>query len=55
MDEIEALMARLAEFVSSQIDEVDGVTLLDKEMGSMMYIDLRSGKRVLLTLVDSKL
>ncbi len=38
-----------------EIDEVKDVEYLDKEMGYMFYINLSDGRKILLSLIDSKL
>lgn len=52
---MEDLLTKIGELVATEIDEVVDVQYVDKEMGYMFYIDLQDGKRVLLSLIDSKL
>lgn len=52
---MEELLTKIGELVSTEIDEVDSVEYVEKEMGYMFYISLNDGKKVLLSLVDSKL
>ena len=52
---MEELLTKIGELVATEIDEVDNVEYVEKEMGYMFYISLNDGKKVLLSLVDSKL
>lgn len=52
---MEQLLTKIGELVSMEIDEVENVEYLDKEMGYMIYIHLTDGRKVLLSLVDSKM
>ncbi|MCM1305851.1 MAG: hypothetical protein NC037_02805 [Bacteroides sp.] len=52
---MEDLLITIGELVATEIDDVDSVQYVDKEMGYMFYINLKNGKRVLLSLIDSKL
>ena len=52
---MEQLLTKIGELVSMEIDEVKDVEYLDKEMGYMFYINLKNGRRVLLSLVDSQM
>lgn len=52
---MEELLTKIGELVATEIDEVDSVEYVEKEMGYMFYISLNDGKKVLLSLVDSKL
>ncbi len=52
---MEQLLTKIGELVSMEIDEVENVEYLDKEMGYMFYINLTDGRKVLLSLVDSKM
>lgn len=52
---MEQLLTKIGELVSMEIDEVENVEYLDKEMGYMFYIHLTDGRKVLLSLVDSKM
>lgn len=52
---MEELLTKIGELVSMEIDEVKDVEYLDKEMGYMFYINLKDGRKVLLSLVDSQM
>ena len=52
---MEQLLTKIGELVSMEIDEVENVEYLDKEMGYMFYINLEDGRKVLLSLVDSQM
>ena len=53
---MEELLTKIGELISMEIDEVkDVVEYLDKEMGYMFYINLTDGRKILLSLIDSKL
>ncbi len=52
---MEKLLTTIGELVSTEIDDVEGVEYVDKEMGYMFYITLKNGKKILLSLVDSEL
>lgn len=52
---MEQLLTKIGELVSMEIDEVKDVEYLDKEMGYMFYINLKDGRKVLLSLVDSQM
>lgn len=52
---MEQLLTKIGELVSMEIDEVKDVEYLDKEMGYMFYINLKNGRKVLLSLVDSQM
>lgn len=52
---MQTLLEKIGELVSSQIDDVESVEYVDEEMGYMFYITLTGGKKVLLSLIDSNL
>ncbi len=52
---MEQLLTQIGELVATEIDEVKDVEYLDKEMGYMFYINLNDGRKILLSLIDSKL
>lgn len=52
---MEDLLVTIGELVSTEIEEVESVEYVDKAMGYMFYINLSGGKKVLLSLIDSKL
>lgn len=52
---MEQLLTKIGELVSMEIDEVKDVEYLDKEMGYMFYINLKDGRKVLLSLVDGQM
>ena len=52
---MEQLLTKIGELVSMEIDEGENVEYIDKEMGYMFYINLTDGRKVLLSLVDSKM
>lgn len=49
------LLLKIGELVEKEIDDVQKIEYVDDEMGQMFYICLKDGKRVLLSLIDSKL
>ena len=50
---MENLLITIGELVATEIDEVESVKYVDKEMGYMFYINLDGGKKILLSLIDS--
>lgn len=52
---MEELLITIGELVATEIDDVENVRYVDKEMGYMFYICLKNGKKVLLSLIDSEL
>lgn len=52
---MEQLLTKIGELISMEIDDVEDVEYLDKEMGYMFYINLKDGKKVLLSLIDSEM
>ena len=52
---MEELLTKIGELISMEIAEVKDVEYVDKEMGYMFYINLTDGRKILLSLIDSKL
>ena len=52
---MEDLLVTIGELVATEIEEVDSVHYLDKAMGDMFYIYMKDGRKVLLSLIDSKI
>lgn len=52
---MEELLTKIGELIAVEIEEVESVEYLDKEMGYMFYINLVGGKKILLSLMDSNL
>lgn len=52
---MEELLTKIGELIAVEIEEVDSVEYVDKEMGYMFYINMADGRKVLLSLVDSEL
>jgi len=52
---MEQLLTKIGELISMEIDEVKDVEYLDEEMGYMFYINLNDGRKILLSLIDSKM
>lgn len=52
---MEELLTKIGELIAVEIEEVESVEYLDKEMGYMFYINLADGKKILLSLMDSNL
>lgn len=50
---MENLFVSIGEFVATEIDDVKEVIYLDKALGCMFYIDVKDGKRYLLTLTEA--
>ena len=50
---MEQLLTKIGELISMEIDEVKDVEYLDEEMGYMFYINLKDGRKILLSLIDS--
>lgn len=44
------LLIKIGELVATEIDDVEEINYIDKEMGYMFYIFLKNGKKVLLSL-----
>ncbi len=51
---MEELLTTIGELISTEINEVNDIEYVDKEMGYMFYIVLNDGKKVLLSLIESK-
>ena len=49
------LLSAIAQLVTDEIENVEGIEFVDDEMGDMFYIAMKDGKTVLLSLVESKL
>lgn len=52
---MEQLLTKIGELISMEIDEVKDIEYLDEEMGYMFYINLKDGRKILLSLIDSKM
>lgn len=52
---MEQLLVKIGELVATEIDGVEEVKYMDKELGYMFYIILKNGKKIILSLVDSEL
>ena len=52
---MEQLLTKIGELISMEIDEVKDVEYLDEEMGYMFYINLKDGRKILLSLIDSEM
>ncbi len=51
---MEDILVQIGELVATEIENVNDVEYLDKEMGYMFYIKLKDGKKLLLSLIDAK-
>ena len=51
---MEELLTTMGELISTEINKVNDIEYVDKEMGYMFYIVLNDGKKVLLSLIESK-
>ncbi len=51
---MEELLTTIGELISTEINKVNDIEYVDKEMGYMFYIVLNDGKKVLLSLIESK-
>ena len=51
---MEELLTKIGELISTEINKVNDLEYVDKEMGYMFYIVLNDGKKVLLSLIESK-
>lgn len=49
------LLCKIAKLIECEIDDVEKIEFVDERMGDMCYIFMKDGKRVLLSLIDSKL
>ena len=52
---MEELLTKIGELVATEIEEVKDVKYVDKQMGYMFYINLKDGRKILLSLIDSKM
>lgn len=52
---MEKLLAQLKQLVATNIEDVVKVEEVNKEMGYMLYITLKDGQKILLSLIDAKL
>lgn len=52
---MEELLTKIGELISVEINDVEGVDYVDREMGYMMYINMKDGKKILLSLIESGL
>lgn len=50
---MEELLTTIGELISTEINEVNDIEYVDKEMGYMFYIILNDGRKVLLSLIES--
>ncbi len=51
---MEELLTTIGELISTEINKVNDIEYVDKEMGYMFYIVLNDGKKVLVSLIESK-
>ena len=51
---MEELLTTIGELISTEINKVNDIEYVDKEMVYMFYIVLNDGKKVLLSLIESK-
>ena len=51
---MEELLTTIGELISTEINKVNDIEYVDKEMWYMFYIVLNDGKKVLLSLIESK-
>lgn len=54
-ENMKELLSEIAQLVTDEIENVEGIEFVDDEMGDMFYIVMKDGKKVLLSLVESKL
>lgn len=52
---MEELLTKIGELIAVEIDEVESIEYVDRDMGYMFYINLSDGKKLLLSLMDSQL
>lgn len=52
---MEDLLEKIADLVIMEIEEVDDIKYVDKEMGNMFIIFLKNGKHALLSLIETDL
>ncbi len=48
---MEELLTKLGEVISLEMDEVEDITYLEKEMGYSMVLKLKDGKNVVLSII----
>lgn len=51
---MEQLLTKIGELVATEIDDVQEVQYVDKDMGYMFYIILENGEKILLSLIKDK-
>lgn len=51
---MEELLTKIGELIVTEIEEVEEIKYIDKEMGEMFYIILNNGKKVLLSLIETE-
>lgn len=49
------LLLKIGELIENEIDNVEKIEYVDERMGQMFYIFMKDGKKILLSLIDSKL
>ena len=52
---MEELLTTIGELIATEIEKVVDVHYVSKELGYMMYLELRDGRKVLLSLIDAGL
>ncbi len=52
---MEELLTKIGELIAVEVDEVESIEYVDRQMGYMFYINLADGKKLLLSLMDSEL
>ena len=52
---MEELLVSIGELISTEIEQVNSIEYVDKDMGYMFYINLQDGRKLLLSLIDSDL
>ena len=51
---MEKLLTKIGELIATEIEEVEEIKYIDKEMGEMFYIILKNGKKGLLSLIEAE-
>ncbi len=51
---MENLFTKIGETILMEIEEIDNVEYLNKELGCYMMITMKNGERYVLSLIDSK-
>ena len=51
---MEELLTKIGELIATEIEEVEEIKYIDKEMGEMFYIILNNGKKALLSLIEAE-